>query len=66
MNYPFLLALCFLPLIIIIIITKLSLLISSSINESKYVEQESRNPHGKFVDNPYEDVDKKKEADRNF
>jgi hypothetical protein len=62
MNYP----LCFLPLAIIIIITKLSLLISSTISESKYVKNESRKPHGKFVDNPYEDVDKKKEADRDF
>jgi hypothetical protein len=66
MNYPFLLALCFLPLAIIIIITKLSLLISSSINESQYVKNESRKPHGKFVDNSYEDLDRKKEADRDF
>jgi hypothetical protein len=66
MNYSFLLALCFLPLAIIIIITKLSLLISSTISESKYVKNESRKPHGKFVDNPYADVDKKKEADRDF
>jgi hypothetical protein len=66
MNYSFLLALCFLPLAIIIIITKLSLLISSIISESKYVKNESRKPHGTFVDNPYENVDKKKEADRDF
>lgn len=61
MSYPLLLSLCFLPLAIIIIITKLSLLVSSSITESKYVKNESRKPHGKFVDNPYADVDEEDE-----
>ncbi len=66
MNYPLIVALCFLPLAIIIIITKISLLISSSFSEAKYVEEESKKPHGPFVDNAYEDIDKEKEADRNF
>jgi hypothetical protein len=66
MNYPLIVALCFLPLAIIIIITKISLLISSSVSEAKYVEEESKKPHGPFVDNAYEDIDKEKEADRNF
>jgi len=66
MNYPFIITLCFLPLAIIIIITKLSLLISSSIYESKYAEQESRKPHGPFVASAYEDIDREEEADRDF
>jgi hypothetical protein len=66
MNYPLLLSLCFLPLAIIIIITKLSLLVSSSVSEVKYVEEESRKPHGKFVDDPHEDIDEKEEPDQDL
>jgi hypothetical protein len=66
MSYPLLLSLCFLPLAIIIIITKLSLLVSSSVSEAKYVEEESRKPHGPFVDDPYEDIDEKKETDQDL
>ena len=66
MNYPLIVALCFLPLAIIIIITKLSLLFSSSVEEAKYVKEESKKPHGPYLDNVYEDIDREEETDRDF
>lgn len=58
--------LCFLPIAIIFIIIKISLLTSSSVSEVKYVREESTKPHGPYLDDAYGDVDKKEETDRNF
>ena len=57
--------LCFLPIAIIFVITKMSLLASSSASEIKHVRAESTKPH-KYLDNAYGDVDKKEEASRDF
>ena len=40
---------------------KLSLWLSASVNEAKYVERESTKPHGPYVANAYEDVDEEEE-----
>lgn len=58
--------LCFLPIAIIFIIIKISLLTSSSVSEVKYVREESTKPHGPYLDDAYGDVDKKEETDRDF
>lgn len=60
------LTLCFLPIAIIFIITKISLLLSSSASEIHYVREESTKPHGQYLESPYEDVDNAKEAARDL
>lgn len=55
MKQAVILSLCFLPLAIIYIIMKLSLLFSSSVNEVKYVKEEEKKPHGPYIS--YEDGD---------
>lgn len=52
---------CFLPLIIIYIIMKLSVWIASVETETEYVRKESKRPHGPYVADAYADVDKEKE-----
>ena len=61
MNYPLLISLCFLPLAIIIIITKISLWMSYSVAEVKYVKEDAKLPHGPFLQNVYDDIDKENE-----
>jgi hypothetical protein len=63
MNYPLLVSLCFLPLAIIFIVTKISLWMSSSAAEVKYVKEEEKKPHGPFFSNAYEDTDPENEDD---
>jgi hypothetical protein len=63
MNYPLLVSLCFLPLAIIFIVTKISLWMSSSAAEVKYVKVEEKKPHGPFLSNAYEDTDPENEYD---
>ena len=63
MKYSLLVSLCFLPLVIIFIITKISLWMSSSAKEVTYVREESRKPHGPYLDGVYEDLDAEEEAD---
>lgn len=63
MNYPLLVSLCFLPLAIILIITKISLWMSSSAAEIKYVKEEEKKPHGPFLTNVYDDFDPENEPD---
>lgn len=63
MKYSLLVSLCFLPLIIIFIITKISLWMSSSATEVKYVKEDAKRPHGPYLANAYEDVDAEEEAD---
>jgi len=63
MNYPLLVSLCFLPLAIIFIVTKISLWISSTTNEVKYIKEEEKKPHGPFLSNVYDDFDPENESD---
>jgi hypothetical protein len=58
---PLILAACFLPLVIIWIMMKLSLLLFSANDERRYVRAESKKPHGPYVANAYEDVDSEEE-----
>jgi hypothetical protein len=50
MKYSLLVSLCFLPLAIIFIITKISLWLSSSASEVKYVKEDAKRPHGPYMD----------------
>ena len=58
---PVILVACFLPLVVIWIVMKLSLWISAVNDEQKYVRAESKKPHGPYVANAYEDVDSEEE-----
>jgi choline-glycine betaine transporter len=58
---PVILVACFLPLIVIWIVMKLSLWISAVNDEQRYVRAESKKPHGPYVANAYEDVDSEEE-----
>ena len=57
MKHGIILFLCFLPLAVVYIIMKLSLLFSASMEEVHYVKEESKKPHGPYIPNPYEDED---------
>jgi hypothetical protein len=63
MKNALIVSLCFLPLVIIYIIMKLSLWLSSSAAEVKYVKDEEKKPHGPFLTNVYEDTDPENEPD---
>ena len=63
MKHALIISLCFLPLAVIFIIMKLSLWLSSSVSEVKYVKEEEKKPHGPFLTNVYEDSDPKNEDD---
>tara|TARA_Y100000310_G_C20379535_1_gene667412 strand:+ start:197 stop:406 length:210 start_codon:yes stop_codon:yes gene_type:complete len=58
---PMILVACFLPLVTIWVVMKLSLWIFAVNDEKNYVKAESRKPHGPYVANPYEDVDEEDE-----
>ena len=60
MNTVVLLA-CLSPILVIFIVMKLAVFLSGIYSEEKYVESESRKPHGPYVANPYEDVDEEEE-----
>ena len=48
---------CFIPLIVIIIVTKFAMLLSSSVTEATYVKAESQRPHGPYLADAYADAD---------
>ena len=58
---PVVLLACLSPIAIIFIVMKLAVFLSGIYSEEKYVESESRKPHGPYVANPYEDVDEEEE-----
>ena len=58
---PLVLLACLSPIAIIFIVMKLAVFLSGIYSEEKYVESESRKPHGPYVANPYEDVDEEEE-----
>lgn len=58
---PLILIACFLPLAMIWIIMKLSLWIAAVNEEQTYVREESKRPHGPYLDDPYGDIDEEDE-----
>ena len=58
---PIVLVACFLPVIAIWIVMKLSLWITAANNERRYVKAESRKPHGPYLADAYADVDEEEE-----
>jgi hypothetical protein len=63
MKYPILVSLCFLPLAIIFIVTKISLWMSSATNEVKYVKEDAKRTDRTYLDDVYADLDAKEESD---
>jgi len=63
MKHALILSLCFTPLAICYIVIKLSLWLSTSVSEAKYVRRDAKRPHGPYVENPYGDIDKENEDD---
>jgi hypothetical protein len=63
MKHALIISLCFLPLAVIYIVMKLSLWMSSSVAEVKYVKEEEKKPHGPFLTNVYDDFDPENEPD---
>ena len=58
---PVVLLACLSPIAVIFIVMKLAVFLSGIYSEEKYVESESKKPHGPYVANPYEDVDEEEE-----
>ena len=58
---PAILIACFTPLVAIWIVMKLALWLSATNEERKYVAAEKYRVRGKFVENPYADVDEEEE-----
>ena len=52
---------CFLPIVIIYIIMKLAVWLSATTVERNYVKEESKKPHGPYLENAYEDVDEEED-----
>ena len=58
---PLILVACFLPLVMIWLIMKLSLWIAAVNEEQTYVREDAKRPHGPYVEDPYGDVDEEEE-----
>ena len=58
---PLILVACFLPLVMIWLIMKLSLWIAAVNEEQTYVREDSKRPHGPYVEDAYGDVDEEEE-----
>ena len=52
---------CFTPLVIIFLVMKLTVWLSEIYTEEKYVESESRKPHGPYLADAYADIDEEEE-----
>ena len=52
---------CFAPLVIIFLVMKLAVWLSGIYAEEKYVESESRKPHGPYLADAYADIDEEEE-----
>ncbi len=61
MNKTFILYGCFLPLVTIFIFTKFVVWITAANSENSYVRKEHSRKRGKYVENPYADVDEEEE-----
>ena len=60
---PLILIACFLPLVTIWLVMKLSLWIAAVNEEQNYVRADSKRPHGPYVADAYVDVDEEEEND---
>ena len=60
---PLILIACFLPLVTIWLVMKLSLWIAAVNEEQNYVRADSKRPHGPYVADAYVDVDEEEEDD---
>ena len=58
---PLILVACFLPLVVIWLVMKLSLWIAAVNEEQTYVREDAKRPHGPYVENAYGDVDEEEE-----
>ena len=58
---PLILVACFLPLVMIWLVMKLSLWISAVNEEQTYVREDAKRPHGPYVENAYGDLDEEEE-----
>ena len=58
---PVILIACFTPIAAIWIVMKLAVFLSGIYSEEKYVESESRKPHGPYLADAYADVDEEEE-----
>jgi hypothetical protein len=63
MKHALIVSLCFLPLAVIYIVMKVSLWLSSSVSEVKYVKEDAKRPHGPYLGDAYADIDAEKEED---
>ena len=63
MKHAVILSLCFLPLAVIYLIMKVSVWLSSSVSEVKYVREDAKREHGPYVENAYGDIDDENEED---
>ena len=63
MKHAVILSLCFLPLVVIYLIMKVSVWLSSSVSEVNYVREDAKREHGPYVESPYGDVDEEAEKD---
>ena len=52
---------CFLPLVAIWLVMKLSVWIATVNMEQKYVREDAKRPHGPYVEDPYGDSDEEGE-----
>jgi hypothetical protein len=52
---------CFLPVVIIYIVMKLSVWIAAVNSENDYVREDSKREHGPYLADAYADVDEEKE-----
>jgi hypothetical protein len=60
---PLILIACFLPLVTIWLVMKLSLWIAAVNEEQTYVREDAKRPHGPYVEDPYADLDKEEDVD---
>ena len=58
---PLILVACFLPLVVIWLVMKLSLWISAVNEEQTYVREDAKRPHGPYVENAYGDLDEEED-----
>ena len=58
---PLILIACFLPLVTIWLVMKLSVWIATVNMEQKYVRDDAKRPHGPYVEDPYGDSDEEGE-----
>lgn len=61
MNQSLILVLCFLPLVVIYVVMKVAVWLTSIQSEVTYVREDSKREHGPYVEDPYGDIDEEDE-----